>query len=370
MLIAVAGAAVICTVMHVPVETIGSRFGGIPRGLPLPALPPVSLEKIQDVLPSAVAFALLGSIESLLSAVVADGMTGRRQRSNCELVAQGVANIGSGLFGGICVTGTIARTATNVRAGAHGPVSGMLHSIFLLLFILIAAPLAGFIPLASLAGVLMVVCWNMAEKQAFATLLRVSRGDALVLLATFFLTIFRSLTEAILVGFALGSVLFIHRMSQTTAIETHLPFVEEDEADNHGGRRTAYDHSAATNADVVILRISGAFFFGAAASIGSVFDRVTDRQHALIIDLSAVPFLDSSGAHTIELLAAKAHRKGLPVYLTGTSHVMRVELFAHGLKPPLVRYDRTVETALHRAERRQASRTAGAVATSSRAARP
>ena len=137
-------------------------------------------------------------------------------------------------------------------------------------------------------------------------------------------------------------------MSQTTAIETHLPLVSDDEPDDRGGSRTPYDHAAGTNADVVIVRISGAFFFGAATSIGSVFDRVADRQHALIVDMSAVPFLDSSGAHTIELLAAKARRKGLPVYLTGTSHVMRVELFAHGLKPPLVHYDRTVETALQR----------------------
>ena len=176
MLIAVAGAAAVTGLLGLSVETIGTRFGGIPSTLPMPALPPMSLAKIQQVLPSAIALALLGSIESLLSAVVADGMTGRRHRSNCELVAQGIANIGSALFGGICVTGTIARTATNVRAGAHGPVSGMLHAVFLLIFMLVAAPLAGFIPLASLAGVLAVVAWNMVEKHAFATLLRASRG--------------------------------------------------------------------------------------------------------------------------------------------------------------------------------------------------
>ena len=170
------------------------------------------MDKVLAVLPSAISFALLGSIESLLSAVVADGMTGRRHRSNCELVAQGVANVASGIFGGICVTGTIARTATNVRSGAHGPVAGILHSAFLLLFILVAAPVASFIPLASLAGVLAVVAWNMIEKHAFATLLRTSRGDAVVLLATFLLTTFRDLTEGIVVGFAIGSVLFIHRM--------------------------------------------------------------------------------------------------------------------------------------------------------------
>lgn len=351
MLIAVAAATLASALLGLPVETIGSKFGGIPGTLPMPSLPAFTLEKVQAVLPSAISFALLGSIESLLSAIVADGMTGRRHRSNCELVAQGVANIGSGLFGGICVTGTIARTATNVRAGAHGPIAGMLHAVFLLLFILVAAPLASYIPLASLAGVLMVVCWNMAEKRAFGTLLRASRGDALVLLSTFFLTIFRSLTEAIIVGFAIGSVLFIHRMSKATAIETHVPFVAEDQPDSQDDSRTPYDPAASTNADVVVLRITGAFFFGATASIGAALDRAADRQHALIIDLSAAPFLDSSGAHTIELIADRAHRKRLPIYLTGTSHTMRQELFALGLKPPLVHYDRTVETALRRTRR-------------------
>ena len=196
-LIAVVGAAFAAWALSLPVETIGTRFGGIPRELPWPALPSFSLAKAQAVLPDAIAFALLGAIESLLSAVVADGMTGRRHRSNCELVAQGVANIGSALFGGICVTGTIARTATNVRAGARGPVSGMLHALFLLAFMLIAAPLASYIPLAALAAVLVVVAWNMAEKHEFATLLRSSWGDATVLLATFLLTIFRDLTEGI-----------------------------------------------------------------------------------------------------------------------------------------------------------------------------
>jgi sulfate permease, SulP family len=165
MLIAVAGAAAATAMFDLPVATIGSKFGGIPSSLPLPSLPEVSLAKLQAVLPSAAAFALLGSIESLLSAVVADGMTGRRHRSNCELVGQGVANVASGLFGGICVTGTVARTATNVRAGAHGPIAGMLHAIFLLIFVLVGAPLASFIPLACLAGVLTVVAWNMVEKR-------------------------------------------------------------------------------------------------------------------------------------------------------------------------------------------------------------
>ena len=161
-LIAVAAAAVAAWALSLPVQTIGTKFGGIPQALPWPAWPVFSFDKARAVLPDAISFALLGAIESLLSAVVADGMTGRRHRSNCELVAQGFANIGSALFGGICVTGTIARTATNVRAGARSPISGMLHSLFLLLFMLIAAPLASYIPLAALAAVLAVVAWNMA----------------------------------------------------------------------------------------------------------------------------------------------------------------------------------------------------------------
>ena len=195
------------------------------------SLPDFSLAKMQAVLPDAVAFALLGAIESLLSAVVADGMTGRRHRSNCELVAQGVANIGAALFGGLCATGTIARTATNVRAGARGPVAGMLHAVFLLLFMLLAAPLAAYIPLAALAGVLAVVAWNMAEKHEFLTLLRSSRGDAVVLLATFLLTVFRDLTEGIVVGFALGAVLFIQRMASGRH-RAGMPQVPADRADD------------------------------------------------------------------------------------------------------------------------------------------
>ena len=344
LLVAVALAAAATALFHLPVETIGTKFGGIPSSLPLPSLPHVSIGRLQELFPSAVSFALLGSIESLLSAVVADGMTGRRHRSNCELVGQGAANIVSGLFGGICVTGTIARTATNVRSGAHGPVSGILHSLFVMLFILIAAPLASYIPLASLAGVLAFVAWNMVEKHAFATLMRASKGDALVLMATFLLTVFRDLTEAIVVGFALGSVMFIHRMSQVTAIELG-PLVREDKADDANGGRTPYDEAAASDPNVVVYRISGAFFFGAAASIGSVLDRIPDTHHALIIDFAAVPFLDSTAANTIESLAKKASRRNIRVILTATSADVRKHLSAHGLKPPLVSYEGTIREA-------------------------
>jgi SulP family sulfate permease len=351
MLIAVAGAAAFVALAEPPVATIGSRFGGIPQTLPLPTLPDLSLDKVKAVLPNALAFALLGSIESLLSAVIADGMTGRRHRSNCELVAQGIANVASGLVGGFCVTGTIARTATAIRAGAHGPMTGMTHALFLLIFVLVAAPLARHIPLASLAGLLVVVSWNMVERQAIASLLRASPGDAAVLVATFLLTVFRELTEAIVVGVALGSVLFIHRMSKATAGESHMPFVAEDRADGAGRDRRPYDETAAKDPDVVVYRISGAFFFGAAASIGAVLESMADRHRVLIVDFSGVPFLDSTAANTIGGLARKAGRRGVKVLLSGTDHEMRVELFAHGVKPPLVGFRTSVEKALLAARR-------------------
>ncbi len=226
MLIAVIVTAVVAWLSSLPVETIGTRFGGIPNAFPLPSFPAITLEKIVAVLPDAMMFALLGAIESLLSAVVADGMSSRQHRPNGELVAQGFANIGSALFGGICVTGTIARTATNVRAGARGPVAGMLHSVFLLGFMLLAAPLASFIPLATLAGVLAVVAWNMAERHEFGALLRSSWGNAAVLLATFLLTIFFGLAEGIAVGSLLGALIFFVR-KQKRARETAPPAIDD-----------------------------------------------------------------------------------------------------------------------------------------------
>lgn len=210
MLIGVVGASLATTLLALPIETIGSHFGGIPNGLPAPKLPPVSKEKLIEIFPAALSFTLLGGIESLLSAKVADGMTGRKHRYNMELVAQGIANIASALFGGISVTGTIARTATNIRAGARSPVAGILHAGFLLAFMLVAAPLASFIPLAALAGLLLVVCWNMAEKAEFLRLLR-SWGTAAVLLATFALTLAIDLIAGIVAGCALAAVLALAR---------------------------------------------------------------------------------------------------------------------------------------------------------------
>jgi SulP family sulfate permease len=206
MLIAVVLASVAAVLLSLPVETIGSRFGGVPNSLPFPSLPVITPARLIELLPAALSFTLLGGIESLLSAKIADGMTGRKHRYNMELVAQGISNVASALFGGLCVTGTIARTATNIRAGARSPVSGMLHAAFLLVFMMVAAPLAHYIPLSALAGLLLVVCWNMADKKEFVELLHHWR-PTLVLLTTFIVTLVVDLAVGITAGCIVAAVL-------------------------------------------------------------------------------------------------------------------------------------------------------------------
>jgi SulP family sulfate permease len=345
-LIAIAAASALGALLGLPIETIGSRFGGIPHSLPVPQLPAWSIAKIGAVLPSALSFALLGSIESLLSAVVADSMTGRRHRSNCELVAQGWGNIAAALFGGIPVTGAIARTATNIRAGARGPVAGMLHAVFLLLFMLVAAPLARYIPLAGLAAVLAIVAWNMAEKQEFITLIRASRGDAVVLLSTFLLVVFRDLTEGILAGFCIGTLLFLHRMAQSVEIESGSAMFGEDLPDTAEPAAGSEERLLQGDPDIVVCRISGAFFFGAAAIVGTALDGIGQHPKAYIIDFSAVPVLDSTGAATMEGFVRKARRQGAAVYVSGARPAIRRVLLTHGVRPPQVRFKRTLAEAL------------------------
>ncbi|HEX2138950.1 MAG TPA: SulP family inorganic anion transporter, partial [Woeseiaceae bacterium] len=350
-IVGVAAASLLSLAFGLPVETIGTRFGGIPQMLPSPGLPRITLDNILEVLPSALSFALLGGIESLLSAVVADSMTGRRHRSNCELVAQGFANVASALFGGIPVTGTIARTATNVRSGARGPIAGMLHAVFLLTFMLVAAPLASYIPLSALAAVLAVVAWNMAEKHQFATLLRSSRGDAVVLLTTATLVVFRDLIEGILVGFGLGALLFLHRMAQAVEVENTPPLVESDQADQAIGQRVPYNVAEATDADVVVYRVSGAFFFGSAAAVSAALDRIGTRPKALVLDLSSVPLLDSTAAAAVEGFARRAANRGVRVVIAGAKPSIRRLLLAHGVRPPQAKFRTELREAIHTARR-------------------
>ena len=345
LLVAVAVSAAVTGLFQLDVATIGTRFGGIPQTLPAPSLPAFDFAKIRAVFPDAITIALLGAIESLLSAVVADGMTGRKHRSNCELVAQGAANMAAVTFGGMCVTGTIARTATNIRAGAHGPVAGMMHALYILLFMLVAAPLASFIPLAALGAVLAIVAWNMAEKEEFAGLLRSSWGDATVLLATFLLTIFADLTVAIATGVTLGAFLFLHRMAEAVEIEGGGQLISEDVADTKGAQRSIYDPSR-LDGDALVYRISGAFFFGATATVSAVLDRIGEHPKVFVLDFTDVPLVDTTAARSLEGFVDKLHQTGTSVYFAGARQSVRRTLLAAGLRRPLVRYAATAEDAI------------------------
>jgi sulfate permease, SulP family len=344
LLIAVALAAAATAALGLPVETIGTRFGGVPSTLPVPHLPQISLDRIALVLPDAVALAMLGGIESLLSAVVADTMTSRRHRSNCELVAQGAANIASALFGGICATGTIARTATNVRSGAVGPVSGILHALFLLVFMFIAAPLASCIPLSALAGVLAVVAINMAERHEFIDIVKRSRGGALVLLATFLLTVFRDLSEGILVGVVLGSFLFMHRMAELVSVESGAPLMAWDQPDSEEPR-PAYDGREGADDEVMVCRIAGPLFFAASTSVATALERIGRFPKAVVLDLTAVPLADSTAASSLHAFIERARRHDAEVFIAGASPHVRQVLARVGLKPPLVHYAPSVADA-------------------------
>ncbi len=295
---------------------------------------------------------MLGGIESLLSAVVADGMTGRRHRSNCELVAQGVANMASALCGGIPVTGTIARTATNVRAGARGPIAGIFHALFLLVFLSVAGGLMAYVPLAVLAAVLAIVAWNMAEKREFASLLRASPGDALVLLAAFLLTVFVDLTAGIGVGIVLGSLLFMHRMAEAMAVESKVRLLDEDIADRDAP--APVDPGRGRDRRIVTYRLSGAFFFGAAATVASVFDRIGQPPAVFILDVTDVPFLDTTGAYTLETFVHKLERAGTHVVVAGARDSVIAALAHFGLKEPRLTLARNLDAATAAAEARLA----------------
>lgn len=357
-LVAVIAASVLTAAFHLDVATIGSRFGGIPSGLPTPALPRVDFAMVRELFPDAVAIALLGSIESLLSAVVADSMSGRRHRSNCELVAQGVANIGSVLCGGVCVTGTIARTATNVRAGARGPVSGMLHAVYLLVFMLVAAPLGAYIPLASLGAVLAVVCWNMAEMDEFRALIGTSRGDALVLLSTFLLTVFEDLTLGIAVGVVLAAFLFLHRMAgQVEVAEGGARLGLDDEADDYGGTRTRYDPRAVSDPELMVYKVRGALFFGATSAVSLALDRIGARPRVFALDCAEVSMIDTSAARTLEKFAEKLGRSGCEFWVIGASPSVRRGLLGAGLRRPLAHYASSLDM-LHAMRRDREAATA------------
>lgn len=315
-LIATVAAAVAVAALGLPVETIGSRFGEMSARIPAPDLSFWTWGKAADVLPSALAIALLAGVESLLSAVVADQMTGRRHRSNMELTAQGVANIASAAIGGLPATGAIARTATNIRSGARSPVAGMLHAAFLLLFMLVLAPVMGFVPMAALAAILVVVAMNMAETHRFRLILRTSRGDCAVLLATFGLTVLVDLTVAIGVGMALATFIFMHRMSQLATLEGRAPLIEGDRPDNGEG---PYAPNQGLPGDVGVLTFRGPLFFGSAGLIKDAMDRIGTRRRVYVLRLEEVPMLDPTGALAFADLLARMLADDAGVIVVGAN---------------------------------------------------
>ncbi|MDF2096863.1 SulP family inorganic anion transporter [Aquibaculum arenosum] len=315
-LLAVAGASLIVLIFGLPVDTIGSRFGGIPSSLPAPVWPEITLERMGILLPSAFTIAFLAGVESLLSAVIADGMTGRRHRSNCELMAQGVANIGSAFFGGLPATGAIARTATNIRAGARSPVSGILHAVFLLLFMLLLAPLAYWVPLAALAAILVVVAWNMSEVGKLThLLLRAPLGDRLVMVLTFLLTVLVDLTVAIQVGVVLAAILFMHRMAGLVAVEKGDAVLQRD-IDDFQRDPEAYDQRDALPSGVEVFQMRGPLFFGAASTVGDLLDSVGEPPRVFILRMREVPMIDASGAEALAGLVRRAAAHGTKVIVT------------------------------------------------------
>jgi sulfate permease, SulP family len=332
-LIAVAGASAAVILLQLPVDTIQSRFGGVPSGFPAPALPAFSWGKIQALVQPAFTIAFLAGVESLLSAMVADGMTGRRHRSNCELVAQGVANIGSALFGGISATGAIARTATNVRAGARTPVAGMLHAGIILASMLVLAPLMAYVPLASLAAVLVIVAWNMSEHERFRHIVRGPMGDRVVLLATFGLTVLVDLTVAIEVGIILAAVIFMHRMAERTTLQQGVSFFEKDRDDFQANGRKPYE-ARDLPPGVETFSLRGPLFFGAASRISDAFEAIFPSPRVVILRFADVPLIDVSGVGTLVRFFKRCQDHNTRVLLTELNreaHDMLARMGALGL---------------------------------------
>ena len=348
-LIATVLAAGIVAALGLPVETIGSRFGEMSARLPAPDLSFWTWGKAADVLPSALAIALLAGVESLLSAVVADQMTGRRHRSNMELTAQGVANIASAAVGGLPATGAIARTATSIRSGARSPVAGMLHAVFLLVFMMVLAPVMVFVPMPALAAILVVVAMNMAETHRFRLILRTSRGDRAVLLVTFGLTVLVDLTVAIGVGMALATFVFMHRMSNLATLEGRAPLIEEDRPDNGEGR---YAPNLGLPDDVGVLTFRGPLFFGSAGLIKDAMDRIGARRRVYILRLEEVPMLDPTGALAFADLLGRIHAEGAEVIVVGAGRAVLRSLMQATPRERLkhVRFVQTIDAARGRVE--------------------
>ena len=313
-LIAIIVATAVVQIFQLPVETIASRFGAVPNSLPTPQIPSISWQMVQDMFSPALTIAILAGLESLLSAVVADGMTGTRHRSNMELIAQGTGNIVSVIFGGIPATGAIARTATNIKSGGKTPVAAIIHCVFLLLVLIFIGKWAALIPMAALAAVLIVVAYNMSEWREFVHLLKSPRSDVAVLLATFLLTIFIDLTVAIQVGVLLAAFLFMQKMSTETQVSVVTENLEEDDE-----IRSRDMSEIKIPAGVEVFEIYGSLFFGAVSQFKESIRLVAKKPKVLILRMRNVPNIDASGIRMLEEIAQEARERGYPIVFSAVS---------------------------------------------------
>ena len=315
-IVAILAATAAVAVLRLPVETIGSRFGEIRASIPAPRFPDVTIDRVRELFSPAVTVALLAAIESLLSAVVADGMIGSRHKSNVELVGQGIANIASGLFGGIPATGAIARTATNIKNGGRTPVAGMAHAATVLLVLVAFGRYAKFIPLATLAAVLVVVAYNMSEWRAFTHVLQTPKSDVAVLLTSFFLTVFIDLTVAVEVGVVLSAFLFMKRMADVTNVES----ITGDLSDAPDGTMQGDADGVARRqipAGVEVYEVNGPFFFGAADKIKDVLHFVAKKPKVFILRMRNVPAIDASGIRVLDDLFESFSHQGIRFVISG-----------------------------------------------------
>jgi SulP family sulfate permease len=316
--VAMVAATLVVQLFHLNVATIGSRFGAVPSSLPAPHFPVIPWTHLKDFISPALTVALLAAIESLLSAVVADGMIGTRHKSNMELIAQGVANIASPIFGGIPATGAIARTATNIRTGGRTPLAGMVHAVTLLLILIFVGKWAAMVPLCSLAAILVVVSYHMSEWRSFAGLLRAPRSDLIVLLLTFILTIFVDLTVAVQVGVVIASLLFMKRMADVTHVAGLTSAEGEDDpgeiTQSRRGKRIVAGHEIP--AGVEVYEVNGPFFFGAADKIKDILGDIAKPPKFFILRMRFVPAIDATGIHALDQLAKKCRSQGTMLILT------------------------------------------------------
>ncbi|HET8797821.1 MAG TPA: sulfate permease, partial [Thermoanaerobaculia bacterium] len=353
--VAMAAATIAVQLFDLPVETIGSRFGGVPSHLPRPSWPDVPWQSVRELVSPAVTVALLAAIESLLSAVVADGMIGTRHKSNMELVAQGVANIASPIFGGIPATGAIARTATNVRTGGRTPLAGIMHAVTLLLILVFAGQWAAKVPLASLAAILVVVSYHMSEWRSFAGLLRAPKSDIFVLIVTFALTVFVDLTVAVQVGVVAAALLFMRRMAGVTNIEGVTTELSDATATDDPEeitqvlkrQRTLAGHLIPSGVEV--YAVNGPFFFGAADKLRDVVGGISKPPKAFILRMRDVPAIDATGIHALEQLAKKCASQGTTLILSEVREQPRNALVRAQKEDLLANRATTLEEALERA---------------------